>query len=175
MRDISTRSIVNVDVVTILAFIYVPLNLATSIFGMNIHQLNQSGQSIWVFFTTAVVALLVTGGSWRCSDSIQKARGWYSEQAPPDREVKPGYGLILRITMLVWFVRNGHKLWMWESGAWLAVLVNSKVRCKTSDGRLSEMACEYVESMTRGDELLYVTDPLDGHFGPRATWSLFPK
>lgn len=31
---------------TVLAFIYVPLNLATSILRMNTHQLNQNGQDI---------------------------------------------------------------------------------------------------------------------------------
>ena len=159
----------------ILAFIYVPLNLATSIFGMNIHQLNQNGQSIWVFFTAAVVALLVTGGSWRCSDSINKAKAWYRQRASPDREVKPEYGFILRITMLVWLVRNEHSLWMWKSGAWLAILVNSKVCCKVYEGHLSEPACDYVAKASRDVSLA----PYDLHLfnhrsGLLVTWSLFP-
>ena len=47
--------------VTVLPFVYVPLNLATSIFGMNLSELNGSGKNIWVFLCTAIVALLTTG------------------------------------------------------------------------------------------------------------------
>ena len=101
-----------------------PLNLATSIFGMNIQQLNGSGQQIWVFFTTAVAALLVTGGSWLFSNILatHKAMLWYKERAAAKKalneELKSReYGLPLRIAMLVWLVRNGHTLWMWKSGA----------------------------------------------------------
>lgn len=43
-----------------MAFVYVPINLATSIFGMNLQQLNQSGQNIWLFVITALICLLVT-------------------------------------------------------------------------------------------------------------------
>ncbi len=52
--------------VTILAFVYVPINLATSIFGMNLQELNQSGQTIGSFLVTALVSLLVTDFMWFC-------------------------------------------------------------------------------------------------------------
>ena len=54
----------HIAAVTILAFLYVPLNMATSIFGMNIQELNQSGHKVWMFVLTAVLALLVTAGGW---------------------------------------------------------------------------------------------------------------
>lgn len=54
----------HIAAVTILAFVYVPLNMATSIFGMNIQELNQSGHKVWMFVLTAVLALLVTAGGW---------------------------------------------------------------------------------------------------------------
>lgn len=56
--------------VTVLAFVYVPLNLATSIFGMNLQQLNNNGQQIWVFIITAVAAILVTAGLWFCFEHV---------------------------------------------------------------------------------------------------------
>ncbi|KAF6218137.1 hypothetical protein HO133_006096 [Letharia lupina] len=138
--------------VTILAFVYVPLNLATSIFGMNIQQLNHNGQNLWVFFVTAVVALLVTGGSWVCS---KKAMAWYKERAAVSRayakkEGKQEYGLLLRMAMLVWLVRNGHTAWMWKSGAWLAILMNSKTPGETTYARnLVKPACIYVSEYSR--------------------------
>lgn len=119
--------------VTVLAFFYVPLNLATSIFGMNIQQLNGSGPRIWVFFTTAIAALLITGGSWLCSKSLATPRAvvWYRERAVAEKAKdeqwnSQEYGLLLRMAMLVWLVRNGHTSWMWKSGAWAAILTNSK-------------------------------------------------
>ncbi|KAL9052298.1 MAG: hypothetical protein Q9162_005500 [Coniocarpon cinnabarinum] len=43
---------------TFLAFIFVPFSIVTSVFGMNIQELNGSGQRIWVFVLTAIVCLL---------------------------------------------------------------------------------------------------------------------
>ena len=142
---------VNNVLVTILAFVYVPLNLATSIFGMNIQQLNHSGQNLWVFFVTAVVALLVTGGSWACS---KKAMAWYKERAAVSRayakkEGKQEYGLLLRMAMLVWLVRNGHTAWMWKSGAWLAILMNSKTPGERHGSIHAMPACIYVSEYRR--------------------------
>ena len=164
--------------VTILAFIYVPLNLATSIFGMNIQQLNGSGQQMWVFFTTAVAALLVTGGSWLFSRGLttHKAMLWYKERTAAKKalneERKSGeYGLLLRIAMLVWLVRNGHTLWMWRSGAWAAILTNNTrmnfginiwIRGSHEEPR---SACDYVSTFSslskpsRHDRL-FSLDPL---------------
>ena len=151
-------------IVTILAFIYVPLNLATSIFGMNIEQLNGSGQQIWVFFTTAVAALLITGGSWLFSNRLatHKATLWYKERAAAkkaldeERESRE-YGLLLRLAMLVWLVRNGHTLWMWKSGAGAAILTDNNAVMKTgrygfSHHRPARSACDYVSRFSSPSE-----------------------
>ena len=142
------------SLVTILAFVYVPLNLATSIFGMNVQQLNQNGQNIWVFFVTAFVALLITGGSWFLSHTVYKAMSWYKKlaarSAAKDKEEKQReYDFPLRVAMLTWLVRNGHTVWMWTTGAWLAILINSKVKMKDTErtrkeGYVKYPACDYV-------------------------------
>ena len=162
--------------VTVLAFIYVPLNLATSIFGMNIQQLNQNGQTIWVFFTTAVVALVLTGGSWRCSKSTYEAMSWYKERAVAkeanDKEEKRReYGLLVRMTMLIWLVRNGYKTWMWRSGAWIAILLDSKEQTREYV-EVGEGACDYVSKYSQRSE-----EDKDYFFGPEAdvTWSPLSK
>lgn len=158
----------NSVLVTILAFVYVPLNLATSIFGMNIQQLNHTGQNLGAFFVTAVVALLVTGGSWACSNSGYKAMAWYKERAALSAYAKKWgkqeYGLLLRMAMLVWLVRNGHGAWMWWSGAWLAILMNSKTPGKKAYSRIVvEPACIYVSEWSRSadarDEGRFIHDP----------------
>ena len=102
---------------------------------MNIQQLNGSGQKLWVFFVTAVLALLVTGGSWiffnRVAPHKDKAVAWYKERVADKRahdesQEAQRYGLLIRMAMLVWLVRNGYASWMWKSGAWMAITTNSK-------------------------------------------------
>ena len=131
---------------------------------MNIEQLNGSGQQIWVFFTTAVAALLITGGSWLCSNGLatHKAMLWYKERAAAKKALNEEsksreYGLLLRIAMLVWLVRNGHMLWMWQSGAWAAILTNNNNQMKRNgspwwDRGPPRSACDYVSNLSsRGD------------------------
>lgn len=46
--------------VTILAYFFIPLNLASSIFGMNVQEINSTGWHIWVFVLTAVIAVTIS-------------------------------------------------------------------------------------------------------------------
>lgn len=168
--------------VTILAFTYVPLNLATSLFGMNIQQLNGTGQQIWVFFITAVAALLIAGCSWLCSDRLtaHEAIIWYKERAAAKKPTQISeelknqeYGLLLRIAMLVWLVRNGHVVWMWKSGAWAAILTNSNA-CSTPRRQVwqpARSACYYVSKYSSPGHSSYVE--LAFSLKPRylVTWS----
>ena len=126
--------------VTVLAFVYVPLNLATSIFGMNLSELNGSGKNIWVFLCTATVALLTTGALWYVLKEINNYLRWRKGL----HYVKDGFTLGPRIGMLVWLQQHGHTGWMWESGAWWRLLINSDSRewCPIEVGGRS--ACEIV-------------------------------
>jgi CorA-like Mg2+ transporter protein len=47
-----------VNMLTTLAFFFVPVSLASSIFGMNLQEMNQSGLSFWVFVVTSAAFLL---------------------------------------------------------------------------------------------------------------------
>ena len=110
--------------VTVLAFVYVPLNLTTSIFGMNLSELNGSGKNIWVFLITAVVALLTTGVLWFVLEEVNNYLRWRKGV----HNVKELFALGQRIGMLVWLQQHGHTGWMWESGAWWRLLINSGSR-----------------------------------------------
>ena len=165
-------------IVTVLAFIYVPLNLATSIFGMNIQQLNGSGQNVWVFFATAVAALLVTGGSWLCSDRLasHEAVAWYKERgaskvadvgANNRRRKSREYGLLLRVAMVVWLTRRGYTIWMLKSGAWRAILTNSNALGKNRFGADDQRACDYVSEHSRD----YHSHYFDKDPYPIVTWA----
>lgn len=56
---------------TILAFIFIPINLASSILGMNVQQINETGHSIWGFVVAALAMLPVSGLSWMTWQAVQ--------------------------------------------------------------------------------------------------------
>ena len=148
-------------VVTILAFVYVPLNLATSIFGMNIEQLNGSGQRLSVFITTAVVTLAVTGGSWFVIEQVNSYRKWRKRSRDALYDGKTQFALAVRLAMLVFLISDGHSKWMWKSGAWWRILINDRSLLTGSFGAMiddgSFTACEYVSkhSIRRSDQHWY--------------------
>lgn len=47
-----------------LAFIFVPISLASSICGMSVQEINATGHSIWIFVGLAVVMLAVANVAW---------------------------------------------------------------------------------------------------------------
>ena len=92
---------------------------------MNIQQLNNSGQSIQTFIVTAVVILLLTGGSWLCMEEINQYRSWSRRHRPRRSHTHPTYNMAMRIRMLVWLYHNGHWAWARETKAWWYILVNT--------------------------------------------------
>ncbi|MCJ1388427.1 hypothetical protein MMC18_001274 [Xylographa bjoerkii] len=73
----SRRSIAEgkrLKLLTMLAFIFIPISLATSVFGMNVQEINQSGTSIWAFVVTAVVLTIVTICFWGITNLLVRWR-----------------------------------------------------------------------------------------------------
>lgn len=120
----------NKTLVTVLAFIYVPLNLATSIFGMNIYQLNKSGQSLWVFLATALIALFVTGSAWYLAEQVNSYLKWREAQLSrrKDYHLPPNTPLKMRINMLIWSLLSPYRSWMVRRGVLWRLLTNNDSR-----------------------------------------------
>lgn len=150
---------------TILAFIYVPLNLATSIFGMNIQQLNQSGQHIRVFVLTALIALLLTFFVWFGMAQLTAYVQWRDQYNAYDRydswpKRGKNYHFIIRVVILYMLLRRGHFSWTWISGAWIRILTNERAGffsdfANSTSERVQEFcyrgtACDYVCSNIKG-------------------------
>ncbi|KAL8717484.1 MAG: hypothetical protein Q9225_005277 [Loekoesia sp. 1 TL-2023] len=114
-----------VKIFTILAFVYVPLNLATSIYGMNLQQLNGSGQSVREFMLTALIALIITGGTWYVAEAVNGYRIWQSKRQRSEVPA-PKYSMAERVAMITWLLREGYGSWMKRTGAWLRILFNSR-------------------------------------------------
>ena len=127
--------------VTILAFVYVPLNLATSIFGMNLSELNGSGKKLWVFLATAVIAVLIAGISWFLLEEGNNYRNW---QMRKTANARTRITIGARMAMLAWLWRKGHTKWAWKSDAWWRVLTDSASRLSEPIEARGLTACEYV-------------------------------
>ena len=96
---------------------------------MNIQQLNNSGQSIQTFLVTAVVILLLTGGSWLCMEEINQYRSWSRRHRPRrfgESHPRSTYNIAMRIRMLVWLYYNGHWAWARETKAWWYIMANTR-------------------------------------------------
>ncbi|KAL9074959.1 MAG: hypothetical protein Q9161_001889 [Pseudevernia consocians] len=52
--------------VTVITFIYLPLMLSASVFGMNVFEITEdrSNHSIWIFIVVAAILMLLTVGTW---------------------------------------------------------------------------------------------------------------
>ncbi len=117
---------------TILAFIYAPLNTATSIYGMNIQQINRSGHNIGVFVITAVIVLFTTAISWLTMEEISQTKAWLKENARTDRsksdilDHKIQFKIGVRIFMIWWLITHGHLTWAWKTKAFSQILINSR-------------------------------------------------
>ncbi|KAM0805950.1 hypothetical protein BDR22DRAFT_192223 [Usnea florida] len=130
-----------VKIFTILAFIYVPLNLATSIFGMNLSELNGSGKKLWVFLATAIIALLIAGTAWFLLEEGNNFRRWQRRRIP-DTRTRFTFGA--RLAMLAWLWRRGHTEWAWKSDAWWRILIDSPSKLFQPERARGLTACEYV-------------------------------
>lgn len=98
---------------------------------MNIQQLNGNGQSVWVFVITAVIALLITAGTWYLSEATNTYRRWHRIRAEPVASSfahngikQPEFSIAERIAMVVWLRRSGYAYWMKTTGAWWKILLN---------------------------------------------------
>ena len=139
--------------VTILAFVYAPLNLATSVFGMNLKQLNGSGQHLRAFIITAVILLAVTGGSWFLIEQTNSYMKWQKRTLDDKYDGNTQFALGVRLALLAWLISQGHIYWMFTSGAWWRIIANHNSRMfhthlpQLDNGRLN--ACELVSKFQR--------------------------
>ena len=131
-----------VKIFTVLAFFYVPLNLATSVFGMNLQQLNGSGTSIGVFVGTAGILLFVTGVLWFFLEGAQAVRvflRWLEEQDKIAHSssaiASENHSIFVRLYMIWWLGKNGLFVWMIRTGAGWCLLTNSSMGYQSSEMR----------------------------------------
>ena len=128
---------------------------------MNLSELNGSGKKLWVFLTTAIIALLVTGASWFLIEEVNKYLRWQRKGWGTRTQFTIG----ARIGMLAWLWEERHRTWMWRSGAWWRILTNNTAKLAYQAGPTRLSACEYVAKYS--DDLDY---PEDRPFRPNGIY-----
>ena len=99
---------------------------------MNIQQLNNNGQNIWVFVVTASVALLLTYLVWLCTEQFVDFTQWRKQMDVRSRTQSPwairgrDYNLLIRLAVLAKLLVEGHGRWLWVTGAWIRILENER-------------------------------------------------
>ena len=67
-------------VVTVLAFIFVPFSLTTSIFGMNLQELNQSGKTLQAFLITGFLLFIGAVTAWGIATLTKRAQENFAQR-----------------------------------------------------------------------------------------------
>lgn len=159
--------------VTILAFIFVPLSLATSIFGMNLQELNESGQPTWVFLATAGLILWIAFCIWGIFYQWMKyihaprwgAANWRLEQTKEakDCEEEANISLYVRLKFLLWLLCHGHIIWCWRSGIIFSLLTKGRLGFTPTCAGARGEYCAHTDTIL-GESLRYLNlrpqDPL---------------
>ncbi|KAF2729757.1 hypothetical protein EJ04DRAFT_62911 [Polyplosphaeria fusca] len=96
MARISIQESKRVILLTFLAFVFLPISLASSIYGMNVQQINQTGHHIGVFVATAFLLLLTTFGLWLVSAAFVAVRASLSDKYEEKQRNNPVQRLTLR-------------------------------------------------------------------------------
>lgn len=99
----------HISTVTILAFIFIPTSLASSVFGMNVQEINNTGKSIWTFIMTAIA---ITG--------VALVALWYGKA---DRS---HFSRKQRLSRAMWLIRNPNAWRQTPWGTFLGVLTNGR-------------------------------------------------
>jgi Mg2+ and Co2+ transporter CorA len=77
----SIREAASVKRLTQLAFVFIPLTFATSIFGMNLDILTGNGPRFWLFMVTAICVPVIVFGLWQTSRIFE--RWWKPHKDQP--------------------------------------------------------------------------------------------
>ena len=142
--------------VTILALIYVPITAITSVFGMNVKQINGTGHHISRFVLTAVVALIMTWITWFVAEAVHSMRNLRAKRSRNPDPAQTEFNLPLRMSLLVWLLAKGYWKWTWRSGAMVQILTNSSRDLQQEysiNPHFPQTACDYVEMALIGDTL----------------------
>ena len=119
--------------------------MATSVFGMNLQQLNGSGKTLSVFFATVIIAFLLTGITWIVMEQLKELQQWREDLKQrrrnfhdrPDGPLE--VALSVRLAMVAWMIWSGQLGWMVRSRAAWCILTDSSAVFHDSDEDVADI------------------------------------
>lgn len=146
------------------------MSLGTSVFGMNINELNQSGQPLWVFIVTTVVIFAMSSVIWIISylhhlySSLPESSYWEQQYSHLDRfntSTEDNVDWRIRLYLFLRLLQHGHIAWAWKSGIAISLYTSGRkgfIRsCTNHDDEISQKAQNYLDNHIR------TYDPDDCH------------
>lgn len=95
---------------------------------MNIHELNENGQSLWVFILRTVLIVGTTLVIWGAMYQFQK----YNSLPKKSVYYNEGKSWPTRLHRLLQLVFHGHIIWAWKSGVLVSLLTDGRVAFRRS-------------------------------------------
>ena len=113
-----------------LAFVFIPISLATSVFGMNIQELNATGQPIWVFVVTAAITLGTAFSIWAIMYQWTKyihAPTLRDSSLSSYKDKDSDISSWRRFQALCWLIFHCHLVWCWRSAIIYSLLTSGRL------------------------------------------------
>ncbi len=122
----------SVSTVTILAFIFLPTSLTSSVFVMNVQEINNTGKSIWIFMVTAILLTSAAVTAWFLS-GLARAK-WHSR----DNELtilrgRSDLSRKKRFSRAMWLLSNPNAWKEMPQGTFKGVVTNSRLGDRDAD------------------------------------------
>lgn len=116
----------SVSTVTILAFIFLPTSLTSSVFGMNVQEINNTGKSIWIFMVTAILLTSAAVTAWFLT-GLARVK-WHSR----DNEPAPFWAGAhrsrkRRFSHVMWLLSHPNAWIGMPQGTFLGVMTNGRL------------------------------------------------
>jgi len=112
--------------VTILAFIFIPTTLASSVFGMNVQEINNTGKDIWIFIVTAMSLTGAALAAWFLS-YFARAKWHGRDDEPAVSQGRTNLSRKERFSHARWLFSNS-KYWKdMPQGTFLGVVTNGRL------------------------------------------------
>lgn len=132
--------------VTVLAFVFVPLSIGTSTFGMDLDELNGSGPRLWVFCLTTTVIFVLSALLWavlfrvhKCYRLKESALVEHSPESDFTGSSVPIHWHF-RLRLFSRLILHGHLFRIWGSGIAFSLATSGRkgfLRSCTSCARFS--------------------------------------
>jgi CorA-like Mg2+ transporter protein len=116
----SIKEAISVRRLTQLAFVFIPLSYASSLFGMNIREMTGNGSKLWAFIFTSLVLLISSMCFWWLSSKFPVVWATHMDGRDPGNR-----GFVDLTKVLYASMQTGNLTWLIREGILLGLVTNN--------------------------------------------------